>query len=115
MLKILVTCVALVILWSKANAAPPPYPVEWTAYPRYIANVLVDPSNYYIRSTVAGWGPPSCATVLYIVIARSQSNARELLSLILSAKATGRPLIANGQCNEGSPTFYFDTNYLQMY
>ena len=109
-LKILMICAALILLGGKAHAA------EYTAVGRNIDWVLVDPTFYYVATTtVTGWGPAGCPTVAFLIIYRAEPDARELLTVILTAKASGRPLVAYGTCSTANPESFFYTNVLQIF
>lgn len=84
---------------------------EWTAInSRLVGEVIVDTTYYYIgTTTTTGWGAAGCPNFPYLLIARTEPNARELLSTLLTAKANGLKAYAYGTCSGAS---YFVTNYI---
>jgi hypothetical protein len=95
----------------------PAFAIDWLPASRTIAEVMVAPEAYYVTATSvngsSAWGFPGCPTQLYVRINRTEPDARELLSLLLSAKAGGRPIAFSGVCL--TPTSWIDTNYIIMY
>ena len=83
---------------------------------RSIGAVVVDGTFYYVSpATYAGWGAAGCPNAANLVIYRSQPGARELLSLVLAAKAGNKQLMAYGTCNASYPDAFFYVGALYMY
>jgi hypothetical protein len=88
---------------------------EWIPSAHNVGRVYIDSYGYYVATeSGAGWGPASCPAVLYLTIVRSEPHSRELLSIVLFAKANNRTLWASGACHATYPESYFVTNFIRV-
>lgn len=95
----------LIAASSTAGAAD-----EFTQY-RSINEVIVTGTHYYVSALPGAlWTTPSCPTITYLWIPRSDPGSSQLLAAVLSAKGGAFQLLAVGNCSEFPG--YFRTNYV---
>lgn len=86
---------------------------EWTAFnAKFVSDVIVSQTAYYITDTTSGWGSAGCPGAIYLAINRADPVARELLALVLTAKASNKKISAFGTCSGAS---YFNTAYIMLH
>jgi hypothetical protein len=67
-------------------------------------------SSFYYAKTASGWGITACPNVLYVYIDRSTPGADAVLSAILTARSTGKPIGFSGICGDTNG----DGQYIQI-
>lgn len=103
-------CIVLMTVSGGANA-------EWTEWNvKQVKEVQVADIGYFItQTTTGGWGASGCPGAQFIVIYKTEPNARELLALVLMAKLTPeRKISAQGSCVSYDPN-YFVTNNIVLH
>jgi hypothetical protein len=92
---------------------------NWTLLDTYLIQEVFVTSDYYYVYPTAGVftiSGTTCTTPQsYLLVNRVNPNARELLSVILTAKASGRKVSAYGTCGSGANNPFFNTNYIVMH
>lgn len=88
-----------------------------TTSTKYIFEIDIDgaaesPIHYYLATgslsgvSNVGWGGATCPNANYVYTLASNSAQKEILSVAISAKVTGKPVSFEGTCSA-------DGNYLQ--
>ena len=73
--------------------------------------VYVNIEAYYVTNTAGPWDAPGCPANEYVRVLRIEPNSRELLSVLLTAKAGSREIAVSVTCASG----WVDTNYIILY
>jgi hypothetical protein len=87
-------------------------PVESTTM-QPISHVLYDGTNDYLYVVgIANWGATSCPGAVYVQVGVSVAGRKQLMAVVLAAKAAGQSVRFQGTCNSNAN--YFDATYIDV-